>query len=199
MNFFSFTSLLLTTLCLLGGGCASPQTTTSLSPPLDNLDQRAKKLTFGLYVTPDPAQNPIDPPERFTGYHAALDLEILDGEEEKDVPVYSICTGRLVYRNENVEGYGGVLVQSCSMQDQEVTVLYGHLDPGSFQHSIYQSVEQGAVIARLGDHGSAETSFTRKHLHLSIHKGGEIELRGYVQTKEELDDFIDPAPLLGQD
>jgi murein DD-endopeptidase MepM/ murein hydrolase activator NlpD len=94
------------------------------------------------------------------------------------------------------DGYGGVLIQSCRINDQDVTVLYGHLDPASFTKQPGQPVSSGEKLAVLGDEKSAESGFTRKHLHLGIHKGKDIALLGYVQSQSQLEEYIDPLPLL---
>ena len=163
--------------------------------PLSHGEDRPKLLTFGMYVTPDPENNPIMPPERFTGYHTALDIEIIEEEVGKVVPVYTICEGLIAYTG-IVEGYGGVIIQACTIQNQEVRVLYGHLDYKSFQVTTNSKpVKTDTIIAELGDQHSAESGHTRKHLHLGIHKGPDIEFAGYVQSAAELDEFIDPLPL----
>lgn len=168
--------------------------TGQLTKPLDLFDSRDKLLTFGMFVTPDPEQNPIDPPERFTGYHTALDVETFDHEIDKEVEVCAVCDGN-VLRAETAEGYGGVLIQSCRLQNQEVTVLYGHLDPASLTKRVGESIKSGEKLGLLGDEASAESGFTRKHLHLGIHKGPEPELLGYVRSESDLASFIDPLPL----
>jgi hydrogenase/urease accessory protein HupE len=58
-----------------------------LTHPLSKFDERPKLLTFGLFVTSNPDQNPIDPPERFVGYHTALDIETFDDEQAAEVLV----------------------------------------------------------------------------------------------------------------
>jgi murein DD-endopeptidase MepM/ murein hydrolase activator NlpD len=168
-----------------------------LSYPLSRFEERPKLLTFGLFVTPNPDQNPIDPPERFVGYHTALDLETFDEEQapEVDVEVKAICDGTMEVAR-TADGYGGVLVQSCRINDQDVTVLYGHLDPQSFTKQQGQAVARGERLAILGDEKSAESGFTRKHLHLGIHKGKDIVLLGYVQSQAELENYMDPLPLI---
>lgn len=168
---------------------------SKLGYPLPRGEEREKKLTFGLFVTPDPETNPIDPPERFTGYHTALDLEIFPEEENRDVSVLAACDGKIL-QAEAVSGYGGVMIQSCLLDNQEVTVLYGHLDYNRFQKSVGQDVRRGEEIGFLGDEKSAESGNTRKHLHFGIHRGPEIEVRGYVENEAELESFIDPAELL---
>ncbi len=167
----------------------------ALQWPLPRGEEREKKLTFGLFVTPDPAMNPIDPPERFTGYHTALDLEIFPEEEATDVPVIAACDGRIL-QTEPISGYGGVIIQSCQLGEEAVTVLYGHLDYERFQKSVGEEVKAGEEIGFLGEEKTPETGNTRKHLHFGIHRGSEIEVRGYVSNEEMLKEFIDPLPLL---
>lgn len=173
------------------------QTSATLEYPLSRFDDRPKLLTFGLFVTPNPDQNPINPPERFVGYHTALDIETFDDEQavEIEVSVTAVCDGQMEVAR-TADGYGGVLIQSCWINGQDTMVLYGHLDPASFTKQPGQSVTRGEKLAILGDEKSAESGFTRKHLHLGIHKGKEIVLLGYVQTQAELENYIDPLPLL---
>lgn len=175
----------------------SKESSGGLQHPMSRFEERPKLLTFGLFVTPNPDQNPIDPPERFTGYHAALDIETFDDEQPAEVmvEVKAICDGQLKVAR-TAEGYGGVLIQSCRINDQDVTVLYGHLDPSSFTKQQGQSVSSGEKLGVLGDEKSAESGFNRKHLHLGIHKGTDIVLPGYVQSQTELENYIDPLPLL---
>jgi murein DD-endopeptidase MepM/ murein hydrolase activator NlpD len=166
-----------------------------LTWPLDRGEEREKKLTFGLFVTPNPEENPIDPPERFVGYHSALDVEIFPEEESVEVPVKAACDGKIL-QTETIPGYGGVIIQSCRINEEDVTVLYGHLDFKTFKKIVGDQVTQGEQIGFLGDEKSPETGQTRKHLHFGIHRGTEIEVRGYVQKESELGEFIDPLPLL---
>ena len=165
-------------------------------PSLDRAEARERKLTFGRFVSPTAKDNPIQPPERFTGYHTALDFEIFPDEKDQDVWVYASCNGPVVLRRW-VEGYGGTLVQTCRIQDQDVTVLYGHLELTSIAPSLGDTLNQGDRIGRLGDDHSEETSNTRKHLHFAVHKGKDIALRGYVDQKQALDAYLDPEPLFG--
>lgn len=162
--------------------------------PLQNANGRPTPLSFGLHVTPDPATNPIDPPERFTGYHAATDFEISESEAEKDIPVYAICAGEVVFSGFS-EGYGGLVTQYCSIKDEPVTVIYGHLAVDSLvpAHTV---VETGSLLGVLGAARSHDTDGSRKHLHLGIRKGHSSDVRGYVQSEEELKNFIDPMSVL---
>jgi hypothetical protein len=167
---------------------------TTYAAPLPNASSRPTPLHFGLYVTPDPAQNPIDPPERFTGYHVATDFEIFDGEEDEDIPVYAICGGKVAFSGFS-EGYGGLVTEYCHLADQDVTVIYGHLALDSLVPS-GTSVGTGQLLGVLGAARSSDTDGSRKHLHLGIAKGHGSEVRGYVQDPAELDLFLDPQEIL---
>lgn len=171
-------------------------TPAEFSWPLDNSQERQKLLSFGMYVTPDPSENPISPPERFTGYHSGLDIEILPGEENRQVLVKTICSGNISYTG-SVSGYGGVIIQRCVYRDELVTVLYGHINPDSFIVEVGDKIiPPGTVIAELSPAYSPQSGYTRKHLHVGIHKGDHRELKGYVQNKADLDSFIDPLSVL---
>lgn len=163
--------------------------------PLDRVQEREKLLTFGLFVTPDLATNPIDPPERFIGYHSGLDLEIFEDEIDKVVVVRAICDGEVRLASV-AEGYGGLFVQSCNLDNQEASVFYGHLDPNSFKFKEGDFVKRGMVIGELGDHKTAESGDNRKHLHIGIHKGDAIEYLGYVQEEKDLENFMNPMDFI---
>ncbi len=171
-----------------------PSSSSTWSSPLDRTSERFKKITFGLYV--DPTHTPLHPPERFTGYHTGLDFEIFADEGSRPVAVYSICEGKIIDRR-SVSGYGGTVIQRCLWNQQPVTVLYGHLKLASVTTTVGQILKPGDKIGVLGRGQSVETSYTRKHLHLGIHQGPNIQLRGYVQHPQELKTYVDPAFVLG--
>jgi hypothetical protein len=165
--------------------------------PLENGEQRQTLLKYGMYVTPDPKQNPISPPERFTGYHTGLDIEIFSEEKDTAVNVKTICEGRIIYTG-TADGYGGVVIQECTIESQVVSVLYGHINPNSIQISVDKVYPHGITIGELGKAYSTETGNTRKHLHLGMHKGNHVEFLGYVNDPKELSEFVDPLPLLNK-
>lgn len=173
---------------------ATTRTPAGIHDPLPNAANRATPLSFGLYVSPDADDNPIDPPERFSGYHAAEDFEVSAGELDGDVPVYAICSGRVIFSG-YAEGYGGLLIHRCKIEGQDVTVLYGHLKIDGMPEE-NAMVQGGDTIGLLADARSYESGMNRKHLHLGIHKGKKLALRGYVQTEKELEDYVDPATVL---
>jgi murein DD-endopeptidase MepM/ murein hydrolase activator NlpD len=158
-----------------------PSVRTLLSWPLSQGTDRTKILTFGLYVTP--ATSPLPKPEKWVGYHTALDLEILPGEENTDVPVLAACDGKIVFAGP-VNGYGSALIQSCRIQGNPVMVLYGHLSGSSIKVHVGDTISVGARLALLGK--AYENGNVRKHLHFEIHQGNRIEFRGYVPKKTDL-------------
>lgn len=166
------------------------------SQPMDHATNRPTPLHFGVYVTPDPATNPIEPPERFTGYHAAVDYEVSEDELETPTQVYAICKGRVIYSG-FAEGYGGLIIQRCTLDGEPISVIYGHLSRnGLLEEGV--TVRSGNPIGYLADARSTDSDGNRKHLHLGIHKGKGLDMRGYVQTEEELAEYIDPATVLQQ-
>ncbi|TSC58080.1 MAG: Uncharacterized protein Greene041662_817 [Candidatus Peregrinibacteria bacterium Greene0416_62] len=164
--------------------------------PISSARSRPVALGFGMHVTANAKDNPIDPPERFDGYHSGLDYEVTASELDQEIPISAICSGSVLYSG-FAEGYGGVLTQRCVINKESVTVIYGHLDPDGL-------APEGNVLAagdRLGKLAAARSFWSdqnRKHLHLGIHRGEDSDMRGYVQAPMELEEFIDPAVVLSR-
>ncbi len=171
---------------------AHAATTTTIALPLDHALDRVTKKTFGLFV--DPTHSPVSP-ERFRGYHTGTDFETTPEEATPTVAVHAMCGGTLLQKR-TASGYGGIAVQSCVINKQRVTVLYGHLKLASITPRIGAKLVAGQVIGALGKGYSKETDGERKHLHLSIHKGATINVAGYVQKKSSLKNWIDPMTVL---
>ena len=155
--------------------------------PLENGAQRVTKKPFGIKVSPQ--DSPVQP-ERFAGYHTGVDFETFADEQDQDVAVSAICAGKILVKR-TAQGYGGVLVESCRLNNQNVTVIYGHLKLTGIQKQVGDTLQAGETFAVLGKGFSAETSGERKHLHLGIHKGAAVNIRGYVQQKSELSAWMD--------
>jgi len=155
--------------------------------PLDRIGEREIKKPFGIYIEP---ANSLVQPERFQGYHTGVDFEVLG--DETDVMVRSVCAGRVLVK-QFVSGYGGVLVTSCLLDGQPITVLYGHLDLNSIGLSEWDEVGVGQDIGWLGDGFTEETDGERKHLHLGFHKGEAVKYAGYVGNEADLANWIDPC------
>jgi len=176
---------------------SNPRTQNALSgpnanpfqPPLDRAAERVTKKPFGIYITP---QNSPVQPERFQGYHTGTDFEIFPEELDADVPVRTICPGKIAVKR-FASGYGGVLVQNCTLDNQPITVVYGHLKLASISKNTGDQLDAGEEIGILGRAYSPETDGERKHLHLGIHKGTSINILGYVQNKNELSGWVDPC------
>lgn len=160
--------------------------------PLANATERMTKKPFGLFVTPK--NSPVQP-ERFSGYHTGTDFEVTESERGVDIPVFAICTG-FIESIRIVEGYGGVVVQSCTIDDEDIYVLYGHISLPETFVTAGSDVVAGEKISTLGKHESVETDGERKHLHLGIIRDDDIDLRGYVQSAEELVQWIDYEQLV---
>lgn len=161
-------------------------------PPITDFQQRVTKKPFGIYITPQ--DSPVQS-ERFQGYHTGIDFEILPDEENVDLPIYAFCNGKIIMK-EYASGYGGVLVQSCTIENQLVTIIYGHLKLVSINKNVDGTLKKGEMIGALGKGYSTETDGERKHLHFGIHKGTAVTILGYVQVKSELNNWIDPMTLL---
>jgi len=166
--------------------------TNGFQPPLDRAVERVTKKPFGIYITPK--TSPVQP-ERFQGYHTGTDFEIFPEELDTDVPVSAICTGKIAVKR-TASGYGGVLVQNCELNNQPITVIYGHLKLVSIAKNVGDNLNTGDEIGFLGKAYSSETDGERKHLHLGIHKGSSISILGYVSNQSQLSGWIDACTLV---
>lgn len=155
--------------------------------PMEKARQRVTKKPFGIKISPN--NSPISS-ERFSGYHTGVDYEIFKNEENLNIQVLAICNGKLL-RKQTIAGYGGLLIQECELNNQQVTVIYGHIKISSVKQNIGDHILKEEKLAILGNSFSQETDNERKHLHLGIHKGKNIDIRGYVQNPSELNNWID--------
>lgn len=165
----------------------SEDKTQDIEIPMEKAGERITKKPFGIEISPE--NSPISP-ERFSGYHTGVDYEIFEIEENLDVQIFAICDGKLL-KKETATGYGGIAIQECELNNQIVTILYGHIKISSIQQNIGDYISKGKKLAVLGTGFSQETDNERKHLHLGIHKGLGIDVRGYVETLLQLEDWID--------
>jgi hypothetical protein len=164
--------------------------TSLISPPMARAWERVTKKPFGLRVSPK--NSPVSP-ERFSGFHTGTDFETFPEEAETDVPVMAICTGPLL-RVATADGYGGYAVQSCTIQEEAVTVVYGHLRRTSVT-AAGEVISAGQSFAVLGKGFSGETDGERKHLHLGIVRGTTVNIHGYVSSAETLKQWVDASKL----
>jgi murein DD-endopeptidase MepM/ murein hydrolase activator NlpD len=174
-------------------------TSTNVSPqlsqivaPISRYSERITKKPFGIKITP--ATSPVQP-EKFSGYHTGTDFEIFPEELNADVQIFAICDGPLVVKK-FATGYGGVAVQACTINNSDITVVYGHLKLTSIQAQIGDILNKNDKLGLLGNAYSGETDGERKHLHLGIHKGKGINILGYVQSQKELDGWMNFEDLI---
>ncbi|MEI6266602.1 MAG: M23 family metallopeptidase [bacterium] len=166
-----------------------PTTTSNigtLGEPISNSLSRITKKPFGIYVTP--TESPIQP-ENFIGFHTGIDFETLSNEADIAVPITAICNGKIRLIGP-IEGYGGAVIQDCNVGEQVVTVLYGHLDIASSNLKVNDILNKKSLIANLAPAYSTNSGGERKHLHLGIHLGENIEYRGYIQNESELSSWL---------
>lgn len=159
-----------------------------LLEPTVEFRERITKKPFGILITPE--TSPVQP-ERFRGYHTAVDVEF--GDVTNEVPVFAVAAGTVV-QSGTASGYGGVLVIRHELPVGVRTVIYGHLDPASLP-GVGTQVQTGQPIGILGDGGTPETDGERKHLHFGIRADDAINIRGYVVTEDELAAWQDPLEL----
>jgi murein DD-endopeptidase MepM/ murein hydrolase activator NlpD len=165
---------------------------TELLMPIAGGLSRVTKKPFGLKVSPD--NSPVDN-DIFNGYHTGIDFETTASEKNKDVTITASCDGPVKLKTW-AKGYGGVLVQSCQLEGEDVTVIYGHMNLDSMPAKVGDTLLAGDKIGYLGQGETHETDGRRKHLHFDIHKGTDLNILGYVPKQEDLENWIDPTPYL---
>ena len=153
---------------------------------------RVTKKPFGIKISPN--DSPVSP-ERFSGFHTGVDFETTPEEQDQEVVVNAVCDGKILMKKW-ATGYGGVAVQSCRLNNLDVTVVYGHLLLNSITTKVGSQISSGDKLGILGKGFSDETDGERKHLHLAMHKGTQINILGYVKTSVELKDWLDPLDYL---
>lgn len=168
---------------------SNAQNTSGFVPPLEKAGERVTEKPFGVYITSQ--TSPVQP-ERFQGYHIGSDFEIFPEELNIPVDVRAVCDGKLLLK-ESASGYGGVAVETCQLNNQPITVIYGHLKLTSILAKAGDNLKAGDMLGILGAEYSQETDGERKHLHLGFHKGASINIRGYVSSQAELSGWIDPC------
>jgi len=134
----------------------------NLIQPTDGFKNRITKKPYGIFITPQ--TSPVQP-DKFTGFHNAVDIEY--GDVSVDVPVRAIANGTIIL-SRYASGYGGVIVIKHEINNQSLVALYGHLDPEQMLPE-GTNVTLGQKIGILGDGYTHETDGARKHLHYLFH------------------------------
>lgn len=164
--------------------------------PMTRYDQRTTNRWHGKTITAADRE-PLHCGYPFTGFHAGDDLEVTAAELNQSVPVFAIAQGT-VRQVADVDGYGGLIVIEHQLNNQTVTAYYGHVDLSRTRVQVDDTVRGGQHIADLGADCSSQTSDERKHLHFSIRRGTSIDVRGYVNTESELNQWLNPKTTLTQ-
>lgn len=160
--------------------------------PVEQFKKNITLKKFGTYVTPQ--NSPVDP-ERFTGYHTGVDVEMTGENLTRDIWVYSVAAG-VVSESREADGYGGVVVIQHTINGQPYVAVYGHLDISTLKVVPGQNVVAGTPMGLLGEGYTDETDGERKHLHFALIPGETVDLRGYVQSESELSKWADPLTVL---
>lgn len=154
--------------------------------PMDRYYERIYIKDFGTFINDDfyKGKEKLFPFNRFYGYHAAVDLEALEEEKAKDVPVYAVSTGIITYIGQ-LDGYGGIILQK--LDEENRTALYGHVKISNLSFSVGDGVKKaGQRLTYLGDAFSKETSGERKHLHFGLYKGIGLYFKGHESSEKAL-------------
>ncbi len=178
----------------------SPVSAATISPeklfyPMTRYTTRITNRSYAQKITPEDSK-PLACGDPFEGLHTGDDLEVSSSELEGDSPVYAIADGTVLDVAE-VSGYGGLIVTQHTINGQTYTAYYGHISTAKTTIKAKDAVTAGQRITVLGANCSAETSNERKHLHFALHKGSEVDVKGYASAAE-ISEWVNPKELLAQ-
>ncbi|MDO8558020.1 MAG: M23 family metallopeptidase [bacterium] len=160
------------------------------------------KKPFGAFITPE--NSPVTP-EKFTGYHTGVDLEISETiSATASISVLAIADG-VVVRSGKAQGYGGVVAVRHNIHsagagqvgDDSYLAVYGHLNPKTLI-KLGTHVKAGQAIGVLGKGFTIETDGERRHLHFGLYTGQEVNIAGYVLQESELQNWVDPVKFFAE-
>ncbi|MDN5744983.1 MAG: peptidoglycan DD-metalloendopeptidase family protein, partial [Nocardioidaceae bacterium] len=143
------------------GGGSGPTTSEGLAYPVDE---------------DAPVSSPFGPRNGLP--HNGTDLAPPHG-----APIYAFADGTVIAAQDSgVSGFGGWIVLLHDIDGEEVSTVYGHMEPGGVLVSDGDTVEAGEHIARVGNAGAS----SGPHLHFEVHEGNRLSGGSPV----------DPAPWL---
>lgn len=167
--------------------------------PTDQYSKRLSKNPYGTFYpssSPHTLDSDVCPGAiKYSGYHTGDDLETFVDEKNSAVSVHSIYNGT-VLKAQNVSGYGGIIVILYNINGQDYTAYFGHIDLSTAQVKSGSYVNTGDKLAELAAACSGANDNVRKHLHFAIHRGSQIDYKGYVTTKSALGAWVDPKSFL---
>lgn len=164
--------------------------------PMEDYHKRITLKGFGDQIDDKfyKGKEHLFPFNRFYGYHSAVDLEYLDGEKNKLIPIFAVADGKITYIG-RLNGYGGIILEN--LEGEGKTALYGHVKLNNLKIKNGQKVEAGQIITYLGDEFSSETSKERKHLHFGIYNGEDLYFKGHETNLTTLKrKWINPTEFL---
>ena len=142
--------------------------------------------TAGPAISANGLLYPVDPSTPITsGYrtpsrpdHRGVDFGVPEG-----TPIHALADGTVIAAQDHgVQGFGGWVVLSHVINGQQMSTVYGHINPGGVHVTVGQQVRAGDVIASSGNAGES----SGPHLHFELWNGDR--LRGGTGT--------DPTPVL---
>ena len=118
-------------------------------------------------------------------------------------PVMSVADGTIAFSGYNAADgdYGHTVIVHHSIQEQDLWILYGHLNAASTAHcSVGKVISKGEIIAWLGDEDENGGWPSHLHFQLSLLEPNTHNLPGVVHPDDRdraLRDFPDPRLVLG--
>lgn len=100
------------------------------------------------------------------GYHYGVDFGVPEG-----TPVHALADGTVIAaQDEGVQGFGGWVVLSHTIDGKEMSSVYGHINKGGVLVTVGQQIKSGDVIANSGNAGES----SGPHLHFEIADGNRL-------------------------
>lgn len=175
--------------------------TKTIVPPMDNFSARIALNNFGnepskVELSKDQYTDLICKNGKYyPGFHTAVDLEVTPEERNKPLSVYSIADGTIRQAGA-VNGYGGLVVVEYKINEKTYTAYYGHVDLKTVTLKAGAKLKAGQKIAELAPACSAANGNTRKHLHFGLRKGSNVVVSGYITSKNDLNNWVDPRTII---
>lgn len=152
----------------------------------------------------DSFQSPLDTGYHITGYRFGVleqDGSYHTGEDLRarfPQPVRAVADGKVVWRKEDSDGYGNVVVIQHTLPDgRQFCSIYGHLSRQAGYKMIARGtdVSKGQVIGHIGQY--FENGHYPEHLHLGFRKGAfDGTYAGKTWSKSVVSNFYKPSDFI---